>query len=197
MSAVADIKATARAVAAGVRAAAHAAHPGAPRRAAGHVLEAVGQAPGVRLVAGYRPIRSELDPGPAMLALAGCGYGLCLPVVVGPAQPLVFRAWTQGDPLEAGAFGVMVPVAGAVVVPDVLLVPMLAFDGRGHRLGYGGGFYDRTIAALRAGGVLTLGLAYAAQEVARVPDLETDAALDAVVTEEGVRWVEKSSDNRG
>lgn len=194
MTGSAAAKAAARAAALRVRAAAQAAHPGAPKAVARHVAAALAGLRSGAAVAGYLPIRSELDPMPALLALAGRGVPLCLPVVTGPAQPLVFRAWTPGEALEAGAFGVMVPVAGAVVVPAVLLVPMLAFDGRGHRLGYGGGFYDRTIAALGPG-VRTLGIAYAAQEVAVLPDEGTDRVLDAVVTEDGVRWFGKSSDN--
>ena len=137
-------------------------------------------------VAGYLPIRSEIDPRPAMLALAGLGYRVCVPVIEGRGRPLAFRAWTPGAATERGPFGVEMPVAGELVEPDVLLVPMLAFDARGHRLGYGGGFYDRTIGALRARReVQALGFAYAAQELPAVPDGETDMRLDAIVTEAG------------
>ena len=91
-----------------------------------------------------------------MLALSGLGYRLCVPVVEAPRLPLAFRTWTPGAATERGAFGIEVPVEGAPAEPDLLLVPMLAFDARGHRLGYGGGFYDRTIAgasgAAAAGG---------------------------------------------
>ena len=129
-----------------MRAAAHAAGAGAARLAAGHALEAIGHLRAVGTVAGYLPIRSEIDPRPAMLALIGLGYRVAVPVVEAPGQPLAFRAWSPGGTTEPGAFGVEVPVAAEPVEPDVLLVPMLAFDARGHRLGYGGGFYDRTIA---------------------------------------------------
>ena len=182
-------KAAAREAALKVRAAAHAAGAGAARLAAGHALEAIGHLRAVGTVAGYLPIRSEIDPRPAMLALIGLGYRVAVPVVEAPGQPLAFRAWSPGGTTEPGAFGVEVPVAAEPVEPDVLLVPMLAFDARGHRLGYGGGFYDRTIARLRARReVHALGFAYAAQEVDLVPDSETDMRLDAVVTEAGVRW---------
>jgi 5-formyltetrahydrofolate cyclo-ligase len=182
-------KAAARDAALKARVAAHAAHPGAPRLAAGHALEVIAQLRATRSVAGYLPIRNELDPLPAMLALAGLGYAVGVPVIVARDQPVVFRSWTPGVETERGAFGVEVPKTGAPVEPDVLLVPMLAFDRRGHRLGYGGGFYDRTIAALRSRREIhAFGFAYAAQELPVVPDSETDMRLDAIVTEEGVIW---------
>jgi 5-formyltetrahydrofolate cyclo-ligase len=184
-----ETKRAAREAAMAARVAAHAAHPGAPRIAAGYALAAIGHLRDVVAVSGYLPIRSELDPGPAMLALHGLGFGVCVPVIVGPGQPLLFRSWRPGVATERGPFGVEVPVGGETVEPDVLLVPMLAFDPRGHRLGYGGGFYDRTIEAARARGPVTaLGFAYAAQEVPEVPNSERDMRLDGVVTEEGLRW---------
>ncbi len=141
------------------------------------------------VVAGYLPIRSEIDPRPAMLAVLALGLQVCVPVIEAVAQPLVFHGWTPECATVRGRFGVEVPATGAVVRPDVLLVPMLAFDARGHRLGYGGGFYDRTIAALRAEGrLLALGLAYAAQEMPAVPLGDHDMRLDAIVTERGIRW---------
>jgi 5-formyltetrahydrofolate cyclo-ligase len=122
-----------------------------------------------------------------MTALSAIGWRLALPVVVGPGLPLVFHAWAPGEPTVRAGFGLEVPAAEIEVVPDLLLVPMLAFDARGHRLGYGGGFYDRTIAALRAGGVAphAFGVAFAAQAVPLLPDSETDMRLDAIVTEAG------------
>jgi 5-formyltetrahydrofolate cyclo-ligase len=184
-------KPDARRAALAARAAAHAAGPGAARLAAGHVLEVLGHLRGVDTVAGYLPIRNEIDPRPAMLALAGLGYRVAVPVVEGPGRPLGFRLWSAEASMAQGAFGIEEPVAGEAAEPDVLLVPLLAFDAAGHRLGYGGGFYDRTIAALRVGrGVHALGLAYAAQEVPAVPRGETDMRLDAVVTEAGVLWPE-------
>lgn len=137
------------------------------------------------MLAGYMPMRGEADPLPAMAAHRG---GVCVPVIVARGAPLAFRAWTPDAAMVAGDFGALVPAEGAWCVPEVLIVPLLAFDGRGMRLGYGGGFYDRTLAGLRAGGaVLAVGLAFGAQEVPEVPTEPTDAPLDAVLTEAGLR----------
>lgn len=166
----------------------HAAGAGAARRAAGHALNAIGALHGVRRVSGYLPIRSEIDPLPAMLALHGLGFTVCVPVIAARDRPLSFRTWTPGCALVRGKFGVEVPERGQVVEPEVLLVPLLAFDDRGCRLGYGGGFFDRTLAGLRAlGRVQAFGFAYAGQQVARAPICATDAPLDGVVTETGLR----------
>ena len=137
------------------------------------------------VVSGYWPMRGELDPRPALLALAAAGHPLCLPVVAGKARPLFFRAWAPGAALVPGAFGAEVPAPESPVLqPSLLLVPLLAFDRRGYRLGYGGGFYDRTLAALRrAGEVTAVGLAFAGQEFDRVPAEATDERLDWIVTE--------------
>ena len=137
------------------------------------------------VVSGYWPIRSELDPRPAMQALAEHGYRLALPVSVAPGEPLAFRAWVPGDPLAPDIMGIEAPLARAPAVrPALLLVPMLAFDRACRRLGYGAGFYDRTLAALRrTGATIAVGLAFGIQEVERVPTREGDAPLDAVVTE--------------
>lgn len=135
-------------------------------------------------LAGYVPIRSEIDPTPAMAVHAG---PLALPVVVAAGQPLAFRSWRPGEALVPGAFCAPVPASGVPVAPVVLIVPLVAFDRSGGRLGYGGGFYDRTLADLRAAGpVRAIGFAYAAQEVARVPVEPTDQPLDLIVTERGV-----------
>ena len=137
------------------------------------------------VVSAYWPLREELDPRPLMLALVARGARLCLPVVVAAERPLSFRAWAPGDPLVEARFGTHVPIQSAeVLVPEVLLVPLLAFDRQGYRLGYGGGFYDRTLAALRGDRrVSAVGVAYAGQEVAAVPIEATDQRLDALVTE--------------
>lgn len=170
-----------------VRRAAHAECAGAPRLAAGHALGEIARFPVVETVAAYLPIRAELDPEPAMRALSSLGYRVAVPVIEASESPLVFHAWLPGGAVERGRFGVLVPVGGEIVEPDVLIVPMLAFDRRGHRLGYGGGFYDRTIAALRSRReIRALGFAYSAQEVPLVPDEETDMQLDAIVTERGI-----------
>ncbi|HLJ20698.1 MAG TPA: 5-formyltetrahydrofolate cyclo-ligase [Stellaceae bacterium] len=136
-------------------------------------------------IAGYWPIRDELDPRPLLQALAGDGYRLALPMSVARDEPLVFRAWKPGDPLVPDIMRIEAPLPTAPeVVPWLLLVPMLAFDRKCCRLGYGAGFYDRTLAALGAGGAtVTVGLAFSVQEVERVPVTEDDAPLDAIVTE--------------
>ena len=136
-------------------------------------------------MAGYWPIRDEADPRPAMLAHGG---GLCLPVVVGPATPLVFRRWSHGDALEAGSLKTWHPdPAAEVVIPDLVIVPLAGFDDAGGRLGYGGGFYDRTLEVLRRRGpVIAAGLAFDAQRVGLIPVEVTDQPLDLIVTEHGL-----------
>jgi 5-formyltetrahydrofolate cyclo-ligase len=170
------------------RAAARAGYPDAAAQVARHVHAMAAAHPGAAGVAsGYFPVRSELDPRPAMTALAGLGWSLALPVVIAPGRPLAFRRWEIGHPTVPAGFGLEVPAETTEVVPDLLLVPMLAFDDRGHRLGYGGGYYDRTLAALRAADprVRAIGVAYSAQRVPLLPDSETDMRLDAIVTETG------------
>lgn len=137
-----------------------------------------------RVLAGYMPMRTEIDPLPAMAAHQG---PVGVPVILEKAAPLRFREWSPGCPMIEGAFKALIPEEGAWVEPEVLIVPMLAWDRRGYRLGYGGGFYDRTLEGLRARGkVLAVGFAFAAQEVAEVPTDQFDQRLDAVVTEKGV-----------
>ena len=144
--------------------------------------------PTTACVSGYWPTRAEIDPRPLLHALAERGHTIGLPVVTGAARALMFRAWRPGDPLVEGSFSVMTPPETAPeVTPDALLVPLLAFDRRGFRLGYGGGFYDRTLAKLRtAGHVYALGLAFAAQEMEAVPRTARDQPLDALATERGL-----------
>ncbi len=139
-------------------------------------------------VAVYWPIRSELDTRPLIRQLHAIGCRVGLPAVAGRAAPLTFRLWTPDTVMEPGAMGIDVPPTMAEeVVPRTVVAPLLAFDRRGYRLGYGGGYYDRTLANLRDGdGVLAVGVGYAAQEVAAVPVEDHDARLDAIVTEAGV-----------
>lgn len=187
MTDVASRKRALRADARAARAAACSALPDAPARVARHVRALAGTLGAPGIASGYLPVRNELDPVPTMAALAALGWRLALPVVVGPGLPLVFRSWAPGEPTVPAPFGLEIPVNETEVAPDLLLVPMLAFDGRGHRLGYGGGFYDRTIAALRARNpaVLAVGVAFAAQRVPLLPDHENDMRLDAILTEHG------------
>lgn len=140
------------------------------------------------VLAGYMPMRTEIDCLPAMAAHIATGTGgrVCVPVIPGPAMPLQFHEWTPASRMVEGAFKALVPEDGAELVPTVLIVPLLAFDRRGFRLGYGGGFYDRTLEGLRARGPVTaIGFAFAAQEVAEVPTEPTDQPLDLIVTEQG------------
>ena len=138
------------------------------------------------IVSGYMPMGSELDPRPLMRKLADAGARLALPVVVGRGVPLLMRAYAFGEALVKGVWNIRVPPLEAPEVePDVLLVPLLAFDRNGDRLGYGAGYYDMTIAALRAKKrVIAVGIAFAAQEVDAVPTTPRDARLDLVLTEQ-------------
>ncbi len=144
--------------------------------------------PAGTIVSGFMPMKTEIDPLPLMRKLEGRGVRLALPVLVGRGRPLVMRAWTFGEPLSEGVWGIREPEPEAdEVAPDILLVPLLAFDRAGGRIGYGGGYYDRTIAALRAEkAVIAVGIAFAAQEVAQVPVGAGDARLDLVLTEREV-----------
>lgn len=138
-------------------------------------------------VSAYYPFETEIDCLPLLKALHEKGWRIGLPVVLGKGEPLEFRAWAPGAPLVPGSFGIPAPPESAETVkPDVLLVPMLAFDRRGYRLGYGGGFYDRTLALARAERTVTaVGLAFDAQRVDRCPIDDYDQPLDAIITETG------------
>ncbi len=145
-------------------------------------------------VAGYLPIRSEADPGPLMMELGHLGHTCALPRVMGADQPLRFFRWKPGDKTDEGPFGTRVPTKKAEeVIPDILLVPLVAFDLDGFRLGYGGGFYDRTLKALRAKrSCVAVGIAYAAQEYDTLPHDVYDQPLDWVVSEKGSRRFERT-----
>ena len=139
-----------------------------------------------QVLAGYMPMRTEIDPLAAMAAHHG---PVGVPVIIAKATALRFREWGPGVAMVAGTFGARVPAAGDWVEPQVLIVPLLAYDARGYRLGYGGGFYDRTLAGLRARGpVVALGFGFGAQQVDDVPIDRFDQRLDGVVTEVGVTW---------
>ena len=140
-----------------------------------------------RVLSGYIPMRTEIDCLPAMAAHCSTGGRVCVPVIPGRAVPLKFREWTPDAQMHDGPFGAKVPGAGDWLEPEVLIVPLLAFDRRGYRLGYGGGYYDRTLMRLRAlRPTVAIGFAFAAQEVAQVPTEPTDERLDLIVTEAGV-----------
>jgi 5-formyltetrahydrofolate cyclo-ligase len=136
-------------------------------------------------LAGYMAMRTEIDPTLAMTAHQG---PVGVPVIPGAAQALRFREWSPGCAMVAGDFGALIPADGAWIDPEVVIVPLVGFDARGYRLGYGGGFYDRTLAGLRARHpVLAVGFAFAAQELPEVPIDAYDQRLDLIVTESGIR----------
>jgi 5-formyltetrahydrofolate cyclo-ligase len=137
------------------------------------------------IVSGFMPLKSEINPLPLMRKLAEQGARLALPMIAGRGKPLIMRAWEFGAPLDRGQWDIREPKSEAAAVePDILLVPLLAFDRAGHRVGYGAGYYDLTITQLRARKpIMTVGLAFAAQEVPAVPATPRDARLDLVLTE--------------
>ncbi len=134
-------------------------------------------------VGGFWPLAQEIDIRPLLAALHARGHALGLPLTPPRGHGLTFRAWQPGAALYPGRFGTLIP-DGPAMTPDILLVPLLAFDRTGQRLGYGGGYYDRTIAALPQ--VYTIGCAYAVQEIPAVPSGPTDMPLDRVATERGL-----------
>ena len=161
---------------------------GEQRIAAAEALAARGlpfELPHGAVVAGYSPIRSEIDPLPLMRKLAAGGAKLALPAVTARGLSLIFRAWSPSEKLLLGSLGILEPSpAAAEVVPDVMLVPLAAFDRLGHRIGYGAGYYDYTFSHLRKiKAVAGIGLAFAVQEIKVVPALSHDVALDYVLTE--------------
>ncbi len=138
-----------------------------------------------RALAGYMAMRTEIDPTAAMAAHQG---PVGVPVILGAGQALKFREWSPGCALVEGEFGARIPAEGVWIEPEVVIVPLVGFDARGYRLGYGGGFYDRTLAGLRARHpVLAVGFAFAAQELPEVPIDQYDQRLDVIVTEDGIR----------
>lgn len=146
------------------------------------------------VISGYWAFRDEADPRALMLALAERGHPLCLPAIAGKRTPLRFHRWRPDDAMRRHSYGLTEPDVDAErITPSVLLVPLLAFDATGYRLGYGGGYYDCTLQALRlARPVLAIGIAYAGQEVAVVPHGAHDERLDAVLTENGYRAFARS-----
>jgi len=186
MTQLSDIKDAARKAAKARRKVARTAQPDAAARAMAVFLDSIPVGP-QDIVAAYRPIFSELDPTPLMAALHERGISLCVPVIMGQAQPLTFRLWTPDTPMEVGAFGAEIPVDPTESTPTIVIAPMLAYDRALWRLGYGGGFYDRTLEGLRErGAVRAYGYAYAAQAMEAVPIEPTDQRLDGVITPDGL-----------
>lgn len=175
-------KAAARKAAFARRKAAHeAGHVGR----SGHLSQVLAGYRGVPL-AGYMPIRTEISPLPAMEEAAAHGP-VGVPVILGEGQPLTFSRWEPGCAMKDGPFGAKIPALDDFFEPEILIVPLVAFDRKGGRLGYGGGFYDRTLEKLRAKrATLAIGFAYAAQEAEDLPLEPTDQPLDMIVTEQGI-----------
>ncbi|MEI9804812.1 MAG: 5-formyltetrahydrofolate cyclo-ligase [Pseudolabrys sp.] len=144
-------------------------------------------APGT-IVSGFSPMKTEINPLPLLRKLAETGANLALPAIIGRGKPLTMREWAFGAPLESGQWGIREPLADAPEVdPDILIVPLAAFDRAGHRIGYGAGYYDMTLHGLREKKrIVAVGIAFAAQEIARVPVTERDERLDLVLTEREV-----------
>jgi len=140
------------------------------------------------IVSGFSPMKTEINPLPLMKRLATAGAKLALPVVAGRGKPLIMRAWDFGAPLARGVWGIRQPLPTAPeVAPDIVLTPLAVFDRNGHRIGYGAGYYDMTINALRAKKpVIVIGIAFATQETTEVPKTPRDAPLDLVLTEREV-----------
>jgi 5-formyltetrahydrofolate cyclo-ligase len=152
---------------------------------AGYLSEILAGYRGVPL-AGYMPMRTEIDPLPAMAEAAAHGP-VGVPVIMGRATPLRFRLWEPDCALIDGEFGAKIPANGDWMIPQILIVPLVAFTRSGGRLGYGGGFYDRTLEQLRASQpTMAIGFAYAAQEDPDLPMEPTDQPLDMIVTEQGI-----------
>ena len=162
--------------------------PAAGRQAAAEAIAArpfpVPVTPGA-IVSGFSPLKSEINPLPLLRKLAEAGAMLALPVVAGRGKPLIMRSYAFGQPLNEGVWGIREPKDDAPEVdPDILVVPLAAFDRRGNRIGYGAGYYDMTIRRLRSlKPIVAVGIAYAAQEAPEVPITERDAPLDLVLTE--------------
>lgn len=158
-------------------------HAGAGEALARRILAECPPPPGAA-IGGFWPMGDEIDIRPLLHHLHACGHAVLLPITPRRGLPLAFRAWAPGCAMQPGRFGTSHPVAAAHFTPDWVLVPLLAFDGRGHRLGYGGGYYDRTLAALPK--AFRLGVAYAAQQVPLVPAGPHDIPLHAIATEAGI-----------
>jgi 5-formyltetrahydrofolate cyclo-ligase len=168
------------------RAARRIAGPGADVRAANHYMAAV-PTPAGAVVSGYCAINDEIDVMPLLIRLAGAGLVCCLPVVAGKRAPLTFRVWRPGAALATGPYRISEPLESAQQVePTHLLVPLVAYDRDGYRLGYGGGYYDRSLHALRqTRPVIAIGMAYTEQLVEDLPHHDHDERLDWIVTERG------------
>ncbi len=192
MKHIADQKADARKSAFACRKAAHALGKG--EAANRNLIGYLALFPNAEIISAYMPIRTEISPLATMTILHGQGTRICVPVIQGTAQPLKFQEWTPDVEMVDGPFGAAVPAQGAFLKPDLIIAPLVAFDRKCYRLGYGGGFYDRSFEELEAEKpVFGVGFAYTAQELPKVPREATDRQLDAVVTEKGVIQIQGRS----
>ena len=186
-SAIADQKSTLRTAALTLRDA----MPAAARQAAAETIAARGLpievTPGA-IVSGFMPMKTEINPLPLLRKLAGQGAQLALPCIAGRGKPLIMRAWKIGGAFQEGQWGIREPLPEAPeVAPDIVIVPLACFDRAGHRIGYGAGYYDMTLAALRARKkIVAIGIAFAAQEIPHGPATERDERLDFVLTEKEI-----------
>ena len=148
------------------------------------LIDAVFSFPKVEIISGYMPIKTEISPLEAMKKLVSCGKRLCLPVVQSAGKPLFFKEWTPVSSMVRGAFGAQIPENGLLLNPELLIVPLVAFDANLNRLGYGGGYYDRIIQKLEnKKKILKIGLAFSFQRVKKVPIFKYDKKLDYILTE--------------
>jgi len=162
-------------------------NPADEARACGHLMDHLKTLNAPASIAAYMAIRTEISPMETMKALHAAGHIISVPVIREAGQALVFSRWTPGAEMTNGPFGASVPATEDLVTPEILITPLVAFDALGYRLGYGGGFYDRTFQMLRAKRpTLGIGFAYGAQRMDCLPIEPTDQPLDAVVTENGV-----------
>ena len=183
-----DKKKLARIAAMQVRKIAHAEWSGrAPLALAAHAFP-VAPTVSQKIISGFFPYQSEIDTRLLLGKLAGDGWTTCLPIVIANGEPLLFRRWLPGEPTVPGVWGIpRPPETSPELEPDVLIIPLLAFDRKGFRLGYGGGFYDRTLEKLRTlKKIIAIGVAYAAQELDDVPHGGHDQPLNYIMTEREV-----------
>ena len=151
------------------------------------LLDVVSSFENIEIISGYMPIKTEINPLIAMQDLFKMGKRICVPVVELAGKPLLFQAWSPTSNMVIGAFGAKIPENGELMEPDLLIVPLVAFDRSGARLGYGGGFYDRSLEKLRQKKkTIAIGFAYSGQEVSKIPKEKTDQDLDIIVTEKEI-----------
>lgn len=152
---------------------------------AAHLEELIGDPAGL-VISAYWPFKGEPDLKPLLARLAARGARTALPLVVKKAHPLIFREWKSGDRIERGVWNIPIPADGVEVVPDIAIAPVVGYDPQCYRLGYGGGFFDRTLAAIRPRPIRLFGVGYTSQAIPTIHPQAYDIAMDAVVTEAGV-----------